>query len=271
MLRLIVAFGLVCALGTAEGPSQRSAPPEKPAAKTPPPPPPPPPTPTANDCWRDFFVNIAACQHEFEGSDRIVVAQRRAALNGASAGFGSCLNLIAPNSPPTDTPDAPVGARAWTCLEQLMIDIKECRTKFSPGVPVLTGDPERDTMKNAFDQCLSGAMGKNGWCNGRKPNNPVAPLTKVDILDGPSLAASRQSVTLTVAHTGSKPTDVYWYAAVFDREGAVVSKQPLGMTANVPAGPTRLTLPLEGVGEEGVDVVVLGRTVAGDPFGGAGR
>jgi hypothetical protein len=265
MLKLLIALGLICSLSAAQPSSLRPNPTAgKPAAA--PPPPPPPPMPTVNDCWHDFFVNIAACQHDFEGSDRIVVAQRRSALAGASAGFNSCLNLVPGNSPATDTPDAPVGARAWTCLEQLVLDIKECRTKFSPGVPVLQGDPERDTMKNAFDQCLGGAVGKNGWCNGRKPNNPLL-LARVDILDGPAMAATKESVSLTASHSASKPIDVYWYAAVFDGEGEVVAKQSLGMTANVPPGPTRLTLPLEGVGERGVDVVVVGRTSPDDPFG----
>ncbi|HYD01045.1 MAG TPA: hypothetical protein VEB22_07445, partial [Phycisphaerales bacterium] len=243
--------------------------PVKPAAA--PPVPPPPPLPTANDCWRDFFVNIAACQHDFEGSDRIVVAQRRSALAGASAGFSSCLNLVPAGSPATETPEAPVNSRPWTCLEQLVLDIKECRTKFSPGVPVLQGDPERDTMKNAFDQCLSGAIGKNAWCNGRKPNNPLM-LAKVNVLEGPALAASRDSVTLTVTHTAGEPLDIYWYAALFNDRSELVSRQSLGMTARVPPAPTTLTLPVEGGCDEAVSVVVLGRTAAqGDPFGGAGH
>lgn len=266
MLKLILAFGLVFTVGAAEPPATRPTAPAKPVA--PPPPPPAPLMPAASDCWRDFFVNIGACQHDFEGTDRIVVAQRRSALQGAAAAFSSCLNLVPLKSPATETPDAPVGARAWTCLEQLVIDIKECRTKFSPGVPVLQGDPERDTMKNAFDQCLGGAVGKNGWCNGRKPNNPVQPLTQINILNAPTLAATKDSVTLTVLHTAPAPVDIYWYAAVFNAQSELVSQQSLGMTARVPSTPTEITLPLTGVGEDGVDVVVLGRAEsANDPVG----
>lgn len=268
MLKALLAFGLVCSLSAAEpsavsraNPSRSVQPPA-----TPPPSPPPPPKPTATDCWRDFFINIGACQHDFEGSDRIVVAQRRAALSGASSAFHSCLSQVPAASAPTITPDAPVGARAWTCLEQLVLDIKECRTKFSPGVPVLSGDPERDTMKNAFDQCLSGAVGKNGWCNGRRPNNPVAEA-RVDILEGPVMEPARRSVTLTVSHTGTAPVSIYWYAAVFNGEGEVVSQQALGMTPDMPGAPTRITLPLTDVGEDGTDIVVLARTTTdGDPL-----
>jgi len=268
MLKALLAFGLVCTLSAAVPSAVSRAGAAGMAEPTaPPPPPPPPPKPSAVDCWRDFFVNIASCQHDFEGSDRIVVAQRRAALSGASTAFNSCLGLVPAGSPPTTTPDAPAGARPWSCLEQLVLDIKECRTKFSPGVPVLTGDPERDTMKNAFDLCLSGAVGKNGWCNGRMPNNPVA-QARVDILDGPQMEATRRSVTLTVSHTGAGPVSIYWYAAVFNGVGEVVSKQTLGMTPGVPSTPTRITLPLTDVGEDGADIVVLAKTTAdGDPFG----
>lgn len=266
MLKLILAFGLVFTLGASEPPATRPTPPVKPAAPLLPPPPP--LMPAAADCWRDFFVNISACQHDFEGTDRIVVAQRRSALQGAAAAFNSCLNLVPAKSPPTDTPDAPAGSRAWTCLEQLVIDIKDCRTKFSPGVPVLQGDPERDTMKNAFDQCLGGAVGKNGWCNGRRPNNPVQPLTQINILNAPVMAAAKDSVTLTVLHTAPEPVDIYWYAAVFNNRSELVSQQALGMTARVPSTPTEITLPMSGVGEDGVDVVVLGRAEsAADPIG----
>jgi len=259
MLKHVVALGLVFMLDAAEPPGQRSA--SKPA---------PPPMPSAGDCWRDFFVNISSCQHDFEGTDRIVVAQRRTAMQGAAAALSSCLNLVPASSPATETPDAPPGARAWTCLEQLVLDIKECRTKFSPGVPVLQGDPERDTMKNAFDLCLGGAAGKNGWCNGRKPNNPAATAARMDILTPPSLASSRDSVTLTVLHSASKPVDIYWYAAVFNGRSELVSQQPLGMTAQVPPSPTQLTLPIDRVSAEGADVVVLGRAAELGAFGGVG-
>lgn len=270
MLKALLAFGLVCTLSAAE-PSLALRPSLGSGVQPPtaPPPPPPPPKPTAIDCWRDFFINIGACQHDFEGSDRIVVAQRRAALSGASSAFHSCLSLVPAGSPPTTTPDAPAGARPWSCLEQLVLDIKECRTKFSPGVPVLTGDPERDTMKNAFDQCLSGAVGKNGWCNGRRPNNPVAEA-RVDILEGPAMEPTRKSVTLTVSHTGVRPVNIYWYAAVFNLDGEVVSQQALGMTPDMPGAPTRITFPLADVGEDGSDIVVLAKaTTDGDALGAA--
>lgn len=281
MLKVFLAFGLLCAFGTGEPVVRRghssTKVPQPPAA-----PPPPPAMPMAADCWRDFFVNIGACQHDFEGTDRIVVAQRRAALSGAGNGFNSCLNIVPQGSPVTETPEAPPGgvARPWTCLEQLTLDIKECRTKFSPGVSTLQGDPDRDTMKNAFDQCINGAVSKNGWCNGRKPNNPVAlpvlpsaPRTQIDILEGPTLAASKESVTMTVTHSGDGegtggadavgPMNITWYAAVFSEDGEVVSRQELGTTMNVPPTPTQITLPLAGVGAEGVEVVVLARRAHG--------
>lgn len=226
--------------------------------------------PGAPDCWRDFLVGIANCQHEFEGTDRIQVALRRTAMSGAGAALNSCLNIVPAAFPVTDTPEAPIGSKPYTCLEQLMVDVKECRTKFSPGVVSQQSDPERDTMKNAFDQCLGGAMSKNGWCNGRKPNNPMI-TARVNILDGPALAADKSSVTVTVAHTAGKPANIYWFAAVFNAQSELVSEQRIGMTANVPAMPTRLTLPLTGVGPDGQDVVVLGRTTDSDePFGAVG-
>lgn len=264
MLKPLIALGLICSIGTGEPPN---------APARPPAPPPPPPMPTAMDCWRDFFVNIGACQHDFEGTDRIVVAQRRAALSGAAMGFNSCLNLVPMGSPVTTTPEVPANARPWTCLEQLVLDIKECRTKFSPGVPLLHGDPERDTMKNAFDQCINGAVSKNGWCNGRKPNNPVAPppepLTRLDVLEGPALSSSRQSVTVTVAPVGTdgKPVNVSWFAAVFNERSELVSEEPLGTTVGVPATPTKLTLALSQPASPDSAVIVVGK-IDGDSGGG---
>jgi len=272
MLKLILASVLICTLGANEPSTVRTPTPTRSAVPpAPPPPPPPPPMPAATDCWHDFFLNIAACQREFEGTDRIVVSLRRTALAGAGNALNSCLNLVPSNSPVTETPEAPPGSKAYTCLEQLMLDVKECRTKFSPGVTTNQQDPDRDTMKNAFDQCLGGAMSKNGWCNGRKPNNPVQ-TTRINILEGPALAESKESVTVTVAHSSEKPLNIFWYAAIFNRRSGAMQQQSLGMTSNVPGSPTAITLPIADVGEEKVDVVVLARTTAlDDPFGmGAG-
>jgi hypothetical protein len=151
-----------------------------------------------------------------------------------------------------------------------MVDVKECRTKFSPGVVSAQSDPERDTMKNAFDQCLGGAMSKNGWCNGRRPNNPMI-VAHVNMLQGPALAADRSSVTVTVAHTSKSPINIYWFAAVFDRKTDAVRQERLGMTANVPCAPTALTLSLDSPVGADADVVVLGKAEGDEaPIGGAG-
>ncbi|MFT3686234.1 MAG: hypothetical protein QM783_15160 [Phycisphaerales bacterium] len=273
MLKLILSVGAVGMMVTAAEPSMRgtrtgASSPEPP--KKAPTPPPPPPMPSAGDCWRDFIVGVQSCQHEFEGTDRIQVALRRTAMSGAGAALNSCLNLVPGSSPPTETPEAPIGSRAYTCLEQIMLDVKECRTKFSPGVISAQADPDRDTMKNAFDQCLGGAMSKNGWCNGRKPNNPMQ-TAQVNLLEGPALASDRSSVTFTVAHTGAKPVNIYWYAAIYDRRANLMREQRLGMTPNVPCAPTALTLPLEEPVTAESDVIVLGKSEGNEPpVGGTG-
>lgn len=236
----------------------------------PPPPPPPPPMPGAMDCWKDFLVAIQTCQHEFEGTDRIQVALRRTALNGAGTALNSCLNIIPPDFPPTETPEAPIGSPPLSCLQQLFVDIRECRTKFSPGVVSQQSDPDRDTMKNAFDQCLGGAMSKNGWCNGRKPNNP-AQQVQINLLKGPRLTDDREGVTVIVAHTAGAPINISWMAAVFDRQNRLVSRLLLGTTVGVPGVPTAMTLPLTERVPDGADVVVLGEPEGdGDPFAGVG-
>lgn len=218
--------------------------------------------PTMLDCWDDYFSAISQCQVDFNGQDASTVTARKACMAGATQTLNSCLELVPKDSPPTTTPTVPANSPARTCLRQLVEDIKSCRTKFGPKLPNTnppTNVPDYDTKRNAYEECVRGAVAKNSWCLKRKPNNPVATVA-FEIMDSVPMTATSTSATVTVLHKASAPLNVYWYATIFDRDGNTVAELSLGMTANVPASPTAVTLPLSGVPTNGVEIVLFGCT-----------
>lgn len=220
--------------------------------------------PTPATCWTQYITDVNTCITTFQDIDPSTNAQRATCLQGATASLMSCLGQVPPATPPTGL------AR---CFLQLIADINDCRAKFNPATPPGTPNPVRD----AYNECLKGAIAKHQWCLARKPdtatNANTATITCLNVTEPIYPEAEEVHLDFTLAtDAGSVDVDAYVVKFFLDDKNEVQVEYYKDSTiSNAESDTYCLNLPLSNpLPENGDFVLVLVANDEGDDIGAEG-